>query len=70
MSTDLKNSILLWVGAIACAGVFWAVSYSDLLRFIPPIPPKLFWSLFAAMLGFQLVRFVWSFWRRRKGESR
>lgn len=35
MSTDLKNSILLWVGAIVFVGLFWAAMKFDISRFIP-----------------------------------
>lgn len=31
MSTDMRNSIRLWAGALALFGLFWAVLHFDLL---------------------------------------
>lgn len=70
MSTDLKNSILLWVGAIACAALFWAVSHFGLMDFVPTLPPKVIWSLLGALFVFHLTRFVWGLWRRRRAATR
>lgn len=69
MSTDLKNSILLWVGAIAFAGFFWAWLHFDISRFIPPIPPQVFWPLLSAVAVLNILRGLWHFWRNRNTET-
>jgi hypothetical protein len=62
MSADLRNSILLWVGALAYFGVFWMTLQFDLFRGVSG-------TWLATILGIigvgQLVRIGWGLYQRR-----
>ncbi|WP_271065911.1 hypothetical protein [Caulobacter sp. NIBR1757] len=66
MSTDLKNSIFLWVGAIVAAGLFWAALQVDVSRFIPP---KLLFPLVCGVAVLNILNGVWRFWRHRNARK-
>jgi hypothetical protein len=62
LSEDARNSLYLWAGALAFAGLFWAA-----LRFewLTGVPNKWFWRVGATIAVINLAQTGWGFWRRR-----
>lgn len=67
MSRDAKNSILLWVGALAFAGLFWAGLQFDVGA---QIPDCWFWPILGVVIGANVLQTVWTFFRKRKSDVR
>ena len=67
MSRDAKNSILLWVGTLAFFGLFWASVHFDIGA---EIPDGWLTPLLGVAIGVNVLKFVWDYWRKRKGTVR
>jgi hypothetical protein len=67
MSTDLRNSIYLWMAGLAFFGIFWL-----LLKLDPPIPspPGRLPIALALAMVFNLGGFLRSLWRRLAQRNR
>ena len=62
MSDDLRNSILLWAGAILLVGLFSAALHFDIG---PSIPDRWLWPMVAIALGLNVLGLIRA-WRRRR----
>ena len=62
MSTDLRNSIYLWVGAITFFGLFWAALHFDVLAGVPST--WIWWGL-GTVSVVNFGQFLWGLWQRR-----
>jgi len=63
MSTDLRNSIYLWISAIAFFGLFWLALRFDLAP--PHLPARLGWLIPGLAGVLNLVIFAHGLWQRR-----
>lgn len=60
MSTDLRNSIYLWIGGIAAFGLFWALSHFDVVGWVPA---SWHWPLIWIMIALGVLRMLWDLYR-------
>ena len=67
MNQDAKNSILLWVGTLLLFGLVWASFQYDI---VPHIPDRWRDTLLILPIGFHVVRWAWSYIRKRKADVR
>lgn len=59
MTEDGRNSINLWVGALAVAAIVWAAMHFDLLNRLPEPVVWLLIGLGVATTAIQIVRGAW-----------
>lgn len=62
MSTDLRNSIYLWAGAIAVFGLFLVAARFDVLAGVPRTWIACGLGLLAVI---NICQFLWGLWQRR-----
>jgi hypothetical protein len=67
MSRDAKNSILLWVGTLVVVGLFWASLHFDIG---PNIPDRWLWPMLGIVFALNVLKSVWSLFRKRQANSR
>lgn len=67
MGKDLKNSILLWAGTLVFIGLFWAALHFDVAA---SIPDRWLWPMFGIMIGLNVLKSVWDYFRKRKATVR
>ena len=67
MSRDARNSILLWVGTLAFVGLFWAGLHFDIGA---NIPDRWLWPMLGIVVGFNVVKAIWDFFRKRRANVR
>ncbi|RYF31452.1 MAG: hypothetical protein EOO23_02500 [Comamonadaceae bacterium] len=65
MSRDARNSILLWVGTLVFMGLFWACVHFDLGA---NIPDRWLWPVLGFMVGVNIFKSIWDFFRKPKAE--
>lgn len=63
MSRDAKNSILLWVGTLVGVGLFWAFVHFDIGA---NVPDRWIWPILGIVIGANILKSVWDFFRKRK----
>ena len=63
MSRDARNSILLWAGALAFAGLLWAIRRFDIAA---NIPDRLLWPIVGILIGVNVVANVWNYAHKRR----
>lgn len=66
MSGDARNSILLWGGALAFAGLFWAIRHFDIGA---NIPDRLLWPILGILIGVNVVASVWDYLHKRRANK-
>jgi len=67
MSRDAKNSILLWVGTLVVVGLFWASRHFDIG---PDIPDRWLWPMLGIVFALNVLKSVWSLFRKRQANVR
>lgn len=67
MSRDAKNSILLWAGALAFFGLFWASLH---FKIGPDIPDRWLWPMLGVLFALNVAKSVWEFVRKRRADAR
>lgn len=67
MSRDARNSILLWLGTLAFVGLFWASLHFDIGA---KIPDRWLWPMLGIVIGVNVLKSIWDFFRTRKAEVR
>ena len=67
MSRDARNSILLWFGTLAFVGLFWACLHFDVGA---NIPDRWLWPMLGIVVGVNVVKSIWDFFRKRKADFR
>lgn len=65
MSRDAKNSILLWVGTLVLAGLLWACLHFDVGV---DIPDRWLWPMLGIVIGLNVVKWIWDFFRKRNAD--
>ncbi|MES2288156.1 MAG: hypothetical protein V4530_00350 [Pseudomonadota bacterium] len=66
MNHDARNSIYLWVGGLAFAGVIWAGLHFNVLG---GVPDQWLWPLVAIVGVANIIQTAWGFWKRRASSS-
>ncbi|MFA7264475.1 MAG: hypothetical protein WC068_15760 [Caulobacter sp.] len=67
MSRDAKNSILLWIGALVLAGLFWAALHFDIGA---GIPDRWLWPVIGVLIAVDVLLAAWGYLRKRKPKAR
>lgn len=62
MSTDLRNSLNLWIGGLAFFGLFWAGLHFDVFK---GVSDPWLWPLIGVVTFINLSWSLWGLWRRR-----
>ena len=65
MSRDAKNSIFLWVGTLVGVGLFWAFVHFDIGA---NVPDRWLWPILGIVIGANVLKSVWDFFRKRKAD--
>jgi hypothetical protein len=63
MSRDARNSILLWVGAIAFTALFWAALHFHIGL---DIHYRWIWPIWAGLIATNVCLSIWRYVRQRK----
>lgn len=67
MSRDAKNSIILWAGTLAFVGVLWALLHFDVGA---NIPDRWLWPVVGTLMGVNVVKSIWDYFRHRNAKAR
>lgn len=63
MSRDAKNSIILWAGTLAFIGLFWTLAHFDVGA---DIPDGWLWPIWGIVIGANVLKSMWDYFRKRK----
>jgi len=67
MSRDARNSIILWAGTLAFIGVFWVFLHFDIGA---DIPDHWLWPTVGVLIGVDVVKSIWDYFRSRAAKVR